>query len=351
MNIVVADDNTSLITDFFEFNQIPYTTTDLWEQSDNGGKHCLPKAHENNILLILDYQRFFSICNQESSLNHLINFCKNNKIWCWVDADGLNWINRYHSTILKLDEYINSMNIKLFIDGRLSDHHPLTALSNIQIKTFTHNFFLQSLRIQNATVNKINCSRDFILTTVKKRFRSHRKTLWSQISAIDGLVDCGHTNYSTREGKKIGRQPHHHRWASGHPSMDLYNDAWLEIVPETLYQDGYFITEKTVKPIVTKTPFLVVSTRYYLKYLREKGFQTFGDIIDETYDQQHRVEDRIRLMLEQLQYIIQNGSEAFYKECNSILEYNQNRLFEISGRNRYEMDLFIFKNLENDLIK
>jgi hypothetical protein len=187
-----------------------------------------------------------------------------------------------------------------------------------------------------------------MLTTIRKPGRLHRDILWNQLTAVDGLIDRGHVRSGT---KRIGTQPHQHTWRDGYPSMDLYQDSWLEIAPERLYRDGYFITEKTVKPIATKTPFLTVSTRFYLEYLRQQGFQTFGNIIDESYDRQPLVEDRVKLMLEQLQDIIRNGSEAFYKECVPVLEHNQTRLFEISGGKQYVVDIFIAKQLEQLGIK
>jgi len=355
MNIVVSNDqNISVITEYLTFNQITYSQESLWNpNADQYGRNELPAKlmYNSSTLLILNYNTFTNLCTHPTTLSQVIKFCSNNnKIWVWSDIDGLLTSIVHQSMLLGLDKQLTPSSITIFADGILSDHQQLTKLCNIQIKTFPYNFFLHRPRIQNATVDKHSCSRDFMLTTVKKPGRPHRDILWSQLNAIDGLVDRGHTNYGLGKNR-IGQQSHQHTWSDGHPSMDLYQDSWLEIAPETLYRDGYFITEKTVKPIVTKTPFLTVSTRYYLEYLRQQGFQTFGNIIDESYDQQPLVEDRVRLMLEQLQDIIRNGSEAFYKECASVLEHNQNRLFEIDGCKQYVMDVFIAKQLEQLGIK
>jgi hypothetical protein len=71
-------------------------------------------------------------------------------------------------------------------------------------------------------------------------------------------------------------------------------------------------------------------------------------VIDERYDQQPRIQDRVRLLLEQLQDIIRNGSQSFYQACRPVLEHNQARLCEIAGRRLYDVDLFIKQNLEED---
>jgi hypothetical protein len=355
MNIVVKDDQSiTVFTEYFDFNQISYTREILWDPNiDQFGRNELPDEliRSNSTLLVLDYVTFFNLCTWPVSLAQLIKFCSNhNKIWVSANIDGLITIIPRQSTLLDFDNQLISSCITMFVDGVLLDHHPLTKLKNIHIKTFPDNFFLRQPRIQNAIVDKHNCSRDFMLTTVKKPGRPHRNILWNQLNAVDGLIDCGHVNYGAGK-KRIGLQPHQHNWGDGHPSMDLYQDSWLEIAPETLYQDGHFITEKTVKPIATKTPFLTVSTCCYLEYLKQQGFQTFDNIIDESYDQQPLVEDRVRLMLEQLQDIIRNGSDAFYRECSSILNHNQNRLFEIAGRNQYDVDIFIAKNLVESGLK
>jgi hypothetical protein len=350
VNIVVSDNsNITTITEYFDFNQISYTKNSLWDANlDQGGRYALSDelVHNDSTLLILDYDTFTGLCSEPTSLTQLIKFCSNtNKIWVWSNIDGLIVSIVRQSILLSLDRQVISSCITVFVDGEFSDYHPLAELKNIQFKIFPYNFFLRQHRIQNAVVDKSNCSRDFMLTTVKKSSRPHREILWNQLTAIPGLVDYGHVNYGSGQ-KRIGQQALQHGWADGYPSMDLYRDSWLELVPETLYHGGYYVTEKTTKPIATKTPFLTVSTQYYLEYLKKLGFRTFGNIIDEVYDQQSMVEDRIQLMLLQLQDIVENGAESFYNECASVLEHNQNRLFEISGRSQFEMDLFIAENLE-----
>ena len=355
MNIIsVRDKELTRLTEYFDFNQIEYNLEDLWNPNlDTYGRNELKSNLLDNdpTLLILSGNIFLKLCSWEPSFTQFIKFCsQNNKIWVWNDVDSLVGAMISQIIISKLDSHIPVDVVSIFLDGEISDRHPLTKLKNIQLKSFPYNFFLHQPRIQNAIVDKHDCSRDFMLTTVKKPGRPHRDILWNQLNAIDGLIDRGHVNYDLGKNR-IGQQSHQHAWSDGHPSMDLYKDSWLEIAPETLYRDGYFITEKTVKPIATKTPFLTVSTRFYLEYLQQQGFQTFSNIIDESYDRQPLVEDRIRLMLEQLQDIIRNGSKEFYKECASVLEHNQNRLLEINGCKQYVMDIFIAKQLEQLGIK
>ena len=129
--------------------------------------------------------------------------------------------------------------------------------------------------------------------------------------------------------------------------MDLYNHSFFEIVSETLYRDGHFITEKTTKPISCCLPFLVLSSPGYLKYLQSYGFKTFDGIIDESYDQEVDLEKRIDLLVEQVEKIINNGSKNFYLATRDICEHNYKKLCEITGDRDEKMDNFIFKLLSD----
>lgn len=70
--------------------------------------------------------------------------------------------------------------------------------------------------------------------------------------------------------------------------IDLWANAdqtLLQVVTETVYRGSrQHLTEKTFKPIVMQQPFVMVSCRHSLEYLRSYGFRTFGDFWDESYD-------------------------------------------------------------------
>ena len=351
--IMVENDKCRLMSEYFDFNQISYSKSNLWDPDvDTFGRHVLNfDFHQvDSILLIVNTQILFTLYSWSKTKDQLVDFCNNgNKIWVHDDIDSLvNLVYLSHEyDLVTLDHLVPTGSIRIFLDGELSDRHPLTKLNNIKISVLPYNFCLHRPRIQNSQCEKTDCSRDFMLTMRKKITAPHRSILYSQLGARDGLMQMGHVNY-TNGNNRIGKQSTQHTWHDGFPSMDLYQDSWLEIVPETLYKHGFFVTEKTVKPLATKTPFLVVSTCRYLDYLKKFGFQTFGSVIDESYDQQPRLEDRVRMMLDQLEEIVRNGTESFYHSCRHILEHNQSRLFEISGRKEYDLDIFLRQCLEQD---
>jgi hypothetical protein len=65
-----------------------------------------------------------------------------------------------------------------------------------------------------------------------------------------------------------------------------YAHTGIEIVLETLFDDTrWHLTEKSLRPIACGRPFILAATPGSLAYLRSYGFETFGNLIDESYDQ------------------------------------------------------------------
>jgi hypothetical protein len=77
----------------------------------------------------------------------------------------------------------------------------------------------------------------------------------------------------------------HHNTGQTLP-MDMYNQADFNLVVETDvdYQYGFLLSEKTIKCLITGMPFVIVATPYFLKYLAQLGFYTYGELWDESYD-------------------------------------------------------------------
>lgn len=68
---------------------------------------------------------------------------------------------------------------------------------------------------------------------------------------------------------------------------DFYHRMFLDVVTETLFDSPHvYISEKTLRPLITGTPFIVFGASGLLSQLRDQGFKTFGDFWDESYDSQ-----------------------------------------------------------------
>lgn len=115
-------------------------------------------------------------------------------------------------------------------------------------------------------------------------------------------------------------------WFSADVNWDLERSALWHVVSETIfYHKKLHLTEKIFKPIVTHRPFILVSSPGQLAYLRSYGFKTFGQWIDESYDNEQDNDLRIEKIVKELKKFkdmtpAQLG--AIYEEMLPIVEHN-----------------------------
>lgn len=344
---VEKSDRLDVVTDFIEFNDYNFQFVDLWDSTiDHRGGYVIPldQTQLSKSLLVLSIGTLIQMAEWPVGLHSLLNFVNNgNRIWAWDDIDSLFKFVGKEKVFRKIDQCFPKNSLNVFLDGSISSDRLQSGWENIHLLSIPYNHFLLEVsRIQNSTVVKTNCKYSYMMTMFDKPGRPHRKVLWRELQSRKNLTDQGYCTFRNKDYNVwYGQAPSKHSWFDGHASMDLYLNSWLEIVPETMYKNGHFITEKTVKPMITQTPFLVLSTCGYLDYLNKIGFKTFGSLINESYDKHYLLQDRINGMLDSLEDIIKNGTDKFYQASKSILEHNQQRLFEIKGSWCYKNDEFL----------
>ena len=105
-----------------------------------------------------------------------------------------------------------------------------------------------------------------------------------------------------------------------------YNESVFNLVSETSDTETFF-TEKIWKPIVAGQPFIVHGAKHYLKNLRDMGFMTFGDHLDETYDNENSNQERISQIVKQCNELIKKNPNEFYDATRYIREHNTRNFF------------------------
>lgn len=83
--------------------------------------------------------------------------------------------------------------------------------------------------------------------------------------------------------------------------------------------DSIFLTEKTFRTIACKQPFIMVSRPHTLKHMRRVGYKTFGEYIDESYDEIEDDVERFQKICEIIKDLC-NKKRSFWK---SFLDYTQ----------------------------
>lgn len=126
--------------------------------------------------------------------------------------------------------------------------------------------------------------------------------------------------------------------------INVYNQTAYSVVAETCFHDNFaFYTEKTSKPIIAKRLFVVFAGRHYLANLRRLGFQTFGNIIDESYDAEPDALVRWRRAWEQMCWLGQQSQAEILEQIRPIVEHNYNHIMTTNWaenfRTEFEQDL------------
>ena len=125
---------------------------------------------------------------------------------------------------------------------------------------------------------------------------------------------------------------------------EFYQHAACDFVVETVLDYPYpYVSEKTLRPRACKRMFIVLGPAGVLKILHCKGFETFGDFVDESYDAIQDPGDRFFAVNEQihqfcarpleeiLQYLHIN-QHKFDHNFNTLKDLAQQELKEIISK-------------------
>ena len=110
-----------------------------------------------------------------------------------------------------------------------------------------------------------------------------------------------------------------------------YSQIGIEIVLETLFDDTrWHLTEKSLRPIACGKPFVLAATPGSLQYLQSYGFETFSDLIDESYDSIVDPQLRLQAIVKEMQRISQLSSIEkckLYTDLDVICQRNKQHFF------------------------
>ena len=129
--------------------------------------------------------------------------------------------------------------------------------------------------------------------------------------------------------KYITEKPFYHE----HPARQLgpwHYKSMIELVPETFY-DFFEISEKTVKPISARMPFVSVASYHFLYGLKKMGFKTFHPYIDESYDNEKNTSTRVEMAVDAMFRFVANPTHLDI--IQKICDHNHKVLDRIRSNN------------------
>jgi hypothetical protein len=107
----------------------------------------------------------------------------------------------------------------------------------------------------------------------------------------------------------------------------FFTDAYCNIVLETMFDydqsGGVLLSEKTFKPIKHGQLFFIVGAVGSLQVLRDLGYQTFDQILDNSYDKEINNTQRWIKLRAAIQKAQQQGVEKLFALARSQIEHNQ----------------------------
>jgi hypothetical protein len=117
-----------------------------------------------------------------------------------------------------------------------------------------------------------------------RTFRSSRGLDWIEDSDIAALISQM-PKFITMESRSVGKIGNSNELAL-QVNKGLYDAAFCSIVTETELSEGDVqrVTEKTLKPFAMGHPSVLIGNPKSLELMRSLGFQTLGDVVDESYD-------------------------------------------------------------------
>jgi hypothetical protein len=106
-----------------------------------------------------------------------------------------------------------------------------------------------------------------------------------------------------------------------------YTQSYCNVVIETHFDadqsGGAFLTEKTFKPIKHGQPFVIIGAPGSLQALRDLGYRTFDNAIDNSYDLENDNTRRWQKILKSIQQICVQDPDQWLRSCMDDVLHNQ----------------------------
>jgi hypothetical protein len=117
------------------------------------------------------------------------------------------------------------------------------------------------------------------------------------------------------------------KWGDVYTRAEPYIDTYFSLVTETVFDYPYSLrSEKIYKPIAMCHPFVAVANRGFYRDLHHAGYQTFGHLIDESFDMIDNNQDRLDRIAQVVEDLCASNLAEFLVASQAITKYNQQHL-------------------------
>ena len=242
----------------------------------------------NKYILYLLLSEQFNIVEYDPDANYDI---KNSLVMISLYNDSNWWEPLYYAGIkLVIDNLVEPIDYYKKNLSQLDNNY--YVLNNIN--WFWYDESLAERETYNYTTAKTY--KKLALMPIHRR-KQHRTNLYNAMQPY--LNDCVYSYVEL--GIYLPNDQNHDGSWDRYCNINWYNDTYFSLVAETWaddvseytnwggtsdYSGPYpFITEKTMKPLAYRHPFMIYGQTNTLQHLHSLGFETFENLFDESYDQ------------------------------------------------------------------
>lgn len=124
-------------------------------------------------------------------------------------------------------------------------------------------------------------------------------------------------------------------WGEIYIQAEPYIDTYFSLITETVCDYPYSLrSEKIYKPIAMGHPWIVAANRGFYRDMKNQGFCTFTQLIDESFDQIDNNQARLDRIVAVVQDLCEQDLTKFLVAAEHISKYNQQHMADLGPRIR-----------------
>ena len=124
-------------------------------------------------------------------------------------------------------------------------------------------------------------------------------------------------------------------WGEIYIQAEPYIDTYFSLITETVCDYPYSLrSEKIYKPIAMGHPWIVTANRGFYRDIRNQGFRTYGNLIDESFDSIDNNQDRLDRIVAVVRDLCQQDLAEFLVAAEHVSKYNQQHMAELGPKIR-----------------
>lgn len=231
-----------------------------------------------------------------------------------------------------VNDYNSNLNEKrsydyLFYNGKLRPHR-LYSVSELANKKILNNGIV-SLAAATHTEGHFSvnqCVKDL------KQYGAYSKHLHDFVNNFKPMILDIESNNFSQDNINLTTVSH-------------YEQTYFSVISETS-MTVRFVTEKIYKPIYNLHPFIIIGAPKILEYLRSKGYLTFDELFDESYDLEPDHIKRINMVIEEIDKFCKKSNkekELIFQKLTDKLLHNKRHYIETTLINKSREIRKIFK--------